>query len=262
MDILITGKKIENADWNEINDNQSIGDYYSQDRYFTLLNEFIDSNLKKYARFLFFIISYMMRSSNFKHETSISNGKSWAVWLLDIFCWLSIIAFFICLSTGIAAPIVKAFNDKNLSSVWDAFKEPSSITLLSIALITFVVSSIYLYMLKFVISKNKKLNLTDYVFKKIDYVLKFSIFMDVRNKFFQVKGDKLAVVEKVDDLNNINRWITLQVNNLMFRLFNNFNVVLKFEGLDDNTIAQLTKIIECDFKNLQIINLKKKTKRK
>ena len=253
MEILIVGKKNSNCDWEEINKNNSIGQYYSQDRYFTILNEFIDSNLKKHAKLVFFLISYMMRSTNYKHETSISNGKSIWVWILDIFCWICTIGFLICFATGIATPIVNAFKSGN---ILEAFDSTTAIGLLVTSLLTFIVTAFYLYMMIKVVAKNKKLNLSDYVFKKIDYLLKFSPLVNINSKIFSVKKENFLVVEKVEELTNINRWITLQITNLMYKMFSNFNMVLKISGIEKEAINELSKIIEHDFKNIEIVILK------
>lgn len=256
MNILIVGKKIKNNDWDRINKEQFIGQYYSVDRYFTILNEFIDKNLRKNAKFAFFIISYLMRSSNFKHETSISNGKSIWVWLADIFCWICCLAFIICLFTGVVSPIVQALIKTDFNQAFtEAFKDPTNIALTATALFAFLVAFFYYYMMRFVVAKNKSLNLQDYVFKKIDYIVKISYIIEIQKKFFKTKEDNIVIIEKVDELNNINRWITLQVNNLMFRLFNNFNIILRFENIDKDTFHELNKIMEHDFKNLTPIIL-------
>lgn len=252
MSILIVGKAIKNKNWKEINDKNQIGQYYSSDRYFTLLNEFIDTNLKKHAKFVFFIITYLMRSNNFRHETSIANGKSIWVWLVDIFCWICTLAFLVCLFTGIAAPIVQAIKDKNII---EAFNSPIAIGLVITALFTFIVAILYIYMMTKVVAKNKKLNLQDYVFKKIDYIEKTYFLIKVKEKIFKLAEQEPVIVEKADDLNNINRWTTLQVNNLLFKFFDNFNIILRFETLDQPSIDELKKIIDHDFKNITIIDL-------
>lgn len=257
MEILIVGKnnkdKFSNKEWKKINKEKQIGDYYSPDRYFTILNEFIDVNLKKYARFLFFAISYIMRSNNFKHETSIANGKSIWVWIVDIFCWICCIAFVVCLFTGIATPIIQAVKKGDFV---EAFKAPLAIGLTITAVFTFSVAVGYIYMMTKIVAKNKTLNLQDYVFKKISYILKMSFLFDIRNKFFKALKEDTVVVESTEALTDANRWITLQINNLMYRLFLNFDIVLRFSNVEEKTVTQLQKIIDHDFKNLDIVILK------
>ncbi len=259
MNILIAGKKIKNSHWQEIDENHKIGQYYSPDRYYTILNEFIDINLKRETKLVFFIISYLMRSNNYKHESSIANGKSVWVWMVDIFCWICCGIFVLCLFSGFAKPIIDAIKNIDISSfiqeLEKSFKNPETIGFIIGAILSSVVSISYIYMVKKVISKNKKLNLQDFVTKKINYVIKISFVFHIKEKFFKTQEDEIVIIEKVDDLNNVNRWLTLQTNNLMYKLFNNFNVALKFENVDENTYEQIKKIIDVDFKNLDVVIL-------
>lgn len=258
MDILIAGKNKKKTaeEWKEINKNNVIGQYYSADRYFTLLNEFIDTNLKKYAKLVFFVISYLMRSTNFKHETSIANGKTLSVWLVDIFCWICCAVFLGCTFAGVATPIINAIKKVDVGEIINStLNSGLGIGLLVTAIFTFTVAALYIYMMTKVVAKNKALNLQDYVFKKINYILKMSFMFDFRNKFFKVKESETVILEKVDELNNVNRWITLQITNLMFKLFANFDIILRFENIDDDVFEQMKKIIIHDFKNLEIIDI-------
>lgn len=257
MNFLVIGKKQKNLEWERLSKENNIGQFYSTDRYFTLLNEFIDKNLKRHAGFVCFIISYLMRSANFKHETSISNGKSIWVWLVDIFCWICCVAFFVCLFSGIATPIVKAIKAGDFqTAIGDALKEPDTIGLFVTALIAFSVAAAYLYMVKYVISTNKKLSLQDYVFKKIDYILKISLFLSLKKLLVKAKEEDIVIIEKSDILNDTQRWTTIQVTNLMYRLFENFNMVLKFENIDKKAKNEMQKIFDYHFKNIEIVELK------
>lgn len=251
MDILIVSKKMNKA--NVIEESaKNIGQYYSTDRYYTLLNNFIDKNLKNDAKLVYFFINFFMRSSNFKHDTSISNGKSIWVWLVDIFCWICLAIFIGCFLSGIAKPIVDAVKNGNFL---DAFKSSTAIGLLITAFFTFVISSIYLYMLKKVIAVNKKLNLIDYVNKKIDYVLKLSPLIKTNTAFFKTKEEGIILIEKLEGQTDINKWLTLQINNLMYRLFTKFNMVLKFSNIEEKDVQNIERIIENDFKNSEVVRL-------
>ena len=53
-----------------------IGNIYSSDRFYTLINEYIDKNLTRKSRILSFVIKYLYKSSNYKHDTSLSNGRN------------------------------------------------------------------------------------------------------------------------------------------------------------------------------------------
>ena len=80
----------------EANNKYSIGKFYSGDRFYTLLNEYIDLNLKKQNIFVAWVINVLFKSSNFKHDPAIANGYPLSVKLFDWFCIACLIAF-ICL---------------------------------------------------------------------------------------------------------------------------------------------------------------------
>lgn len=236
---------------------KSIGTLYSQDRYYTLLNGAIDENLSKKSKLLFFMTNYLFQSGNYKHKASIANGKTKGMWVVDILCWLSIIGFIGCFFGGVATPIISSLKGGkfNFEVLLEGFKGPGVI-LLSIALVFLIITIAYLLVIFKIKKKNQKLALKDYVLKKLEFVLKFKILLKASSIIGAgKKTEELLILGKCDVLNDTDRWLFLQITNLAFMLFKDFNLTLQFDDLDETYYNSAKLMIENDFKNLAIINM-------
>lgn len=286
MDALITNVWMEKDKWNEINvKKQTIGVLYSQDRYYTWLNTMIDYRLKNEHKFLFIIISFLMRSTNFKHNTSFIFKRPFWVLLIDILCWIAMISFFIFLATGFAAPIIRAISEtikfvtkpdnKDIVAVWtQAFSSSKTIVSLVFSLITLIIGIVYLYVMTKIIPKNKGLNIKDYVNKKIDYIIRFSSWIKTEEKINknitnkikkQIIGDNvndysnLIIIDNLNILLDADKWLSIQVLNTLYLLFFRFKVTLILRGIDEDTFRTIKKIIFSDFKFSQIYEIDSET---
>lgn len=274
MNLLLTNNKVDNLD--ELN-NLKKSNLFSSDRYYTWLNSQIDLRLRYTNKLSYLLISFLMRSNHFRHNTNNIIKKPFWLLLIDIIGWLSMIAFVICLITGVATPIISAVNATinigkdnttitTVAEAWQqAFGNGQTIVALVFTVITLIIGSIYLYALTKVIPKNKSLSIKDYVSKKIDYMVKFNIFVKTEqqiNHSLEKAKQKLKikdqiinniVFEKAEILNDADRWQILQINNIIFKMFTNFNIILKFENVDENYIKAIQEIVAIDFENINLI---------
>lgn len=263
----------QNIKIKDINQNIEIGPFFSNDRFYTLVNEFSDSNLKSSSKLLYFITCYFFRSSNYKHNTEGKKSKRKIIWLVDIFCWLCIIGFVVCLIAGIATPIIVAITSiasgkfVDIAKAWqEAFSSAPTIGVLITAIFCFIITVIYIYLQKKVVQVNKNLSLENYIIKKIsllnsmDYLIKSASIVNkstntVKNtmRIHSKKNDEpLIILNNLEILKSDQIWTILQMFNVMHKLFDNFNLALIFNDIDDDIFKGLEKIIATDFKNISI----------
>lgn len=248
-----SSKKKESAKAN------SIGMFYSQDRYYTNLNKFMDSNLFSSSKVLYFIVSYLFQSNNFKHQSSIANGKTLGMKLVDVFCWLSMIAFIFLGGVAIILPIVKTFIKINLPAWVENFGTGGSIGTGIAAAFFGVITISYLVVIFKIKKKNKALSLKDYVLKKLEFILKYKFLLKASKLIGEGKNkNEFFISEKTDILGDPDRWLFLQVTNLMYMLFPNFSLALQFDNLEENYYKELKEIVEHDFKNINLKVVDKK----
>ena len=252
MPFLIKSKKLV------INQNsikRQIGNYYSEDRYYTLLNRYIDSNLSKKSKILGFIIKYLFKSSNFKHDPEIANGKSKWVILLDLFCYLCMIGFVAMIIAVVGLSLsnmpttisgIAAFGKGFIESI------SSNIVMLTFAILFLIVTIIWLIMFFKIRKKNKKMSLKDYVLKKLEITLKlrFLIKTSSKAKNSMRKNNKpieFYCVSKFEGQGAAtNRWLNIQVINLLASIF---------DELTDDEFNELYPIIKFDFKKIDFIKI-------
>ena len=250
---IIKSKKL-NIDEKQ-NKKLSIGRFYSGDRFYTILNEYIDINLRKRNIFMAWIIDVLFKSSNFKHDPGIANGQPWSVKLFDWFCISCIIIFIALTGTTILIPVISAvLNPKDFVSVFEQIKQ----TTLSIGItaIIFCLPSILWLWIYFAIRrKNKPLTLQAFVEKKISYclILRFLI----KN----IKVQPLNVEKEVILMENFEaqgaqapRWLNIKLINLICSIFPEFNYIFKFDNLTEEEVEELQPIITHDFMNIELIN--------
>lgn len=249
---------------------KNIGVYYSDDRFYSIVNDYMDYGLRKNSIFVYLITTFLFRSTNYKHATGIVNGKPLWVWFIDIFCWLCLVAFIVCLLTGVGQPIATAISGiakgtfPNLSVAFkSSFGDPVAIVLLVISFLTFAIAVFYIYIMKKVVAVNKKLLLKDFVVQKASFIsqyepwLKISKNVNKRIKKIAIKYKKklsgcFYLISELEKLTNDNRWLVLQINNLMFKLFHDYPIILKFSTISDEDFKELQKICDVDFKHISL----------
>ena len=104
MNDIIFSKKSNNKKF--IN----IGNYNSDDRFYSYLNKEIEDNLNKSNKFIKLIIDYLFSSSNYKHDPYLKKKFSISSLLFDLFCILCLIGFVVCLIAGILSPLITYLN--------------------------------------------------------------------------------------------------------------------------------------------------------
>ncbi|WP_027119718.1 hypothetical protein [[Mycoplasma] testudinis] len=281
MKILITGKKIELSTDQLLKSARDYGHAFSEDRVYTIVNDYLELNLRKYSRFLFFMVAFLFRSSNYKHSTDIVNGKPFWVWFVDIFCWLCLFAFIGCLISGIAQPIAAAITQAirfNLNSVTEelnkSFGNPTAIVLLVFAFVTFGIAMFYLYLIRKVVAVNKKYSLKDYVIYKTSFILNWEKFINAQKnvkKNTLEKIEKLIIkgkikkvppfclVENMEIFSDDARWTILQICNVLNKLFPEFALTLLFNNIPEDRAKRLISVTQIDFKYLKIHDLSEPT---
>lgn len=169
--------------------------------------------------------------------------------LLIVYDWF----FFVCLITGIATPIVTALKTIDINKI---ITTPLAIGLLVITILCFLVSSFYIYIMTKVVSKNKTLTIQDFVTKKINYLLKVSFVSDIKSTLkINEKHQEQIVLDNIDKLDAKTKWNLLWIQNTLYSIFKNYNIILKINNLSQQEFDELSFIIKNDFSNITIETL-------
>lgn len=235
----------------EANNKYSIGKFYSGDRFYTLLNEYIDLNLKKQNIFVAWVINVLFKSSNFKHDPAIANGYPLSVKLFDWFCIACLIAF-ICLiaTTPLMGVIFQLVQGKGFDLALGAILG-SSIP----AIITGIPAIFWLWIYFAIRKKNQPLTLQAFVEKKISYCLKLRFLIkNIEIKIPSKGGQEIVILENFEAQGTqAPRWLNIQMINLICSIFPHFNYIFKFDQLTDDEYKDLSSIVNYDFRNLDLI---------
>ena len=278
MDILIVNKYVDETKLEELSrKSKPVGSVFSQERYYTWLNNQIDCKLKMDHKIVYILVTFFMRSANFRHETFLVYKKPFWVVLIDLLCWMCLIAFFIFLATGVAAPLIKAVAEtiklvqkpddvgENLVDVWKKAFSSDSIIFIVLSIFTLLIAIGYFYIMTKVVPKNKALTIKDYVYKKIDYISKFSPWIKteqriikktkkIKNKLIKKNIHlPLIVFTKAETLSDTDRWLSMQVLNMLNKIFYDFKIAILFQGLDEEVAKKIITINKSDFLNNKII---------
>lgn len=233
-----------------------IGKFYSGDRFYTLLNEYIDKNLQRKSLLMAFIIKILFKSGNFKHDPGIANGQPWFVKLYD---WISIICLILFIFStlgvlGTLIPVIVGFvstkiDQKSLEALL------SSLVGLGIPALVFGIPAILWLVIYFSIrKKNKPLTLQAYVEKKISWCLKLR-FLIKNTKLFHHEDDKdFYILEDFESQGAQGvRWLNIQLINLVCSIFVDFDYIFKFESLTNDELKELEMIFAHDFKKIELV---------
>ncbi len=257
---------------------KNLGNYYSGDRFYTLLNEYIDNNLKRKNKLLAFIIRWLFKSGNYKHDPQIANGKSWGCILLDAFCVLCFIAFIALIIVTMGTSIIKAaigdgsggatsFIDKLGKVLGDMFSTAgdasgSGLYMIIAALICGVIGIAWMIMFFKIRKKNAALSLKDYVIKKLNTTLKWRWLIKLADKSAKTIKIKKSKELEVFCLNKFegqggagDRWLNIQMINVLASIFDDLDLMFKFDSLTDDEYKELKEIMDYDFKRVDIIKI-------
>lgn len=235
----------------------TIGNFYSGDRFYTLLNEYLDTNLSRKSRFMAWLIKIMFKSSNFKHDPGIANGQPWSVKLFDFFCVLCLIVFII-LTLGVIGtliPVIMGFVTSKIDA--NAMKAlQASLIGIGVPAIIVGVPAIFWLVIFFAIrKKNKPLSLQAYVEKKISWCLKLRFLIKNTKKFKEEKNQQILVMQNFEAQGAAGpRWLNLQLINLICSIFLNFNYTFLINDLKDEELAELDPIVQYDFRMIELVN--------
>lgn len=253
---ILKSKKINIYD--DLTEKIIIGNFYSNDRFYTLLNEYIDYNLKHKSKLLAFIIKILFSSNNFKHDSSIANNnKDKWIKIFDWFCIICLIIF-ISLAIGVigtAIPliinVIKKVDSTSLNSLIKALMG------IGIPGIIFGIPGIIWLIVYFGIrNKNKILSLQAYVEKKISWCLKLKFLIKNIKKIEKKhnrKTEQIFLLDKCETQTTSFRWVNIQLINLICSIFTDFNYVFRFSVLTDEELIELKTIIQYDFWMIEIV---------
>lgn len=234
----------------------SVGRFYSGDRFYTLLNEYIDKNLSRQSVFMAWIIKFLFKSSNYKHDPGIANGRSWSVKLFDWFCVACFIAFII-LSLGVISTLVPLIveivkgkpNNDTFEKLWKAL---AGVGVPAIVLGIPGISWLVIYCV--IRKKNKPLSLQAFVEKKVSFCLKLRFLIKNVKNVTKEKDPKVLLLENFEAQGASGpRWLNIQLINLVCSIFEDFNYMFRFESLSDEDMAELAEVINYDFKQVELI---------
>lgn len=251
--------KSKDLDLSKSNINKiSIGRFYSGDRFYTLLNEYLDKNLSKKNKFMAWIIKILFKSSNFKHDPGIANGQPLSVKLFDWFCIICLIIFIIlCLGIiGTLIPIASGLINGKLDTQSEEFKKfVNALIGVGVPAIVTGIPAIFWLVIYFCIrKKNKPLTLQAYVEKKISWCLKLRFL--IKNIKLQKQETKAIYLLENFEAQGAQapRWLNIQLINLICSIFPDFDYVFRFENLTDEELAELQPIMDYDFRKIELIN--------
>ena len=250
---------------------KSIGRFYSNDRYYTLINDYIDKNLVFVSRPLAAVIKYLFRSSNYKHDPQIANGRSIWILLFDIWCAICVIGFLAMLIAILGTTFAEAAklatgNVSIFTELGQAFvnKISANVPMLVFGVIFLIFAILWFVVWFFIRRKNKPLSLQAYVEKKIGFILMFRSIVKTIWKSKKVAGKKINKMPKVQIvyLENFEaqggeapRWLNLQLINLLVSIFEDFSLIFKFDTLTDDEYNFMNKVSTEDFKRIEIIKV-------
>lgn len=230
------------------------GPAYSKNRFYTKLNQQVSKEVKRTSGLMNVIVEYLFYSSNFIHNSEVSNGKSRSTKIIEYVSWASIVMFFVLLIVGVARPLV-TFVQSKFKDV-SAFSDPVNIVLFVFTGIFLIISILFLIS-KFKIQKNNaKLDLDEYVMKKINFVFKIKFLIKYKKKLLGSKDGDIVVLDRFEGfaLDN-DKWVNLQLVNLVSMIFTDINLVFIIRTLEDVRIDQIKEVVEIDFKNLEVIEI-------
>ena len=256
----------------------TIGNYYSQDRFYSLINEYMDKNISYVSKPIAIIIKYLFNSSNYKHNHNDSKLISRWIFFINLwflFCILGFVGMLIsvvCITGINAKDIINNNLSTNISiSTLNAWGEAfinnmnKNIVMLVFATIFLSFTMLWFIVWFFIKRKNKTITLQSYVEKKINFIYSckylFNSISTTKSNFYKTINKNEMKIDLIY-LENVNlntnesvQWLNLQLLNLLSGIFVNFNLILGFNNLNELDYYKIKQIIEFDFKNLNILKI-------
>lgn len=238
---------------------KEIGNYISDDRFYTYVNVLLEEKLKESSRIIRAIIGFLYSSSNYRHRTSIKKQfNGWQIFF-DVFCILCFIGLIVCFLTGILTPLIDWIKNPSLGF---KLKEPYQIALVVVASVLLVISIFYFILVFKYRRKNRTLSIQIYVQKKINTILQvkavFKINEITKQKFKKVfldnqeeKGNnEILMLDNVNLINLSNIWLAIQLVDTINLIFHDLKIGFIFRNLSELETDSWKKIIENDFKTM------------
>lgn len=244
------------------------GDFVSNDRFYTIINQFIDDSLLKYSWLLCFCVAYLFRSSNFRHVNLKKRKIIFLIRIIDSLCWLCLVGFIGLTVTGISVPLISEIKNLNFHK----FFQNSTITaILVLEVICISVSFFYIFFIRKKISVNKKMSIVEYVTSKIGLIMNLDFLFKIQNKIAHKNEKEKRLIRNKNfstfilnqyPLINLEEtksfaelWLIMQVTNVMCYLFNDFNLILVIRNRSEDFIQKFQKVVNHDFQKLKILIL-------
>lgn len=250
MKDLIFYKKTDNKKF------VNIGNYNSDDRFYSYLNKEIEDNLTKSNKFIKLIINYLFSSSNYKHDPYLKKRFSIGTLFFDLFCILCLIGFVICLFTGVLSPLISYFkapeSDKKLvltAANW---------VLTGLAVLFMIISILYLILVFKFRNVNKGLQLGVYVQQKLNMILNLKNFFKIKNlvsnkkKHHKKTNDEIYLFDNGQNSSMNTIWLSIQIFNLMGYLFDDLNIAICLRNMSDIEVKSWNEIVQYDFDQISM----------
>lgn len=247
------------------------GDFISKDRFYTIINQFIDDNLYKYSKLICFCVVYLFRSSNYQHMNLRIKKIVIFIRLIDFVCWICTAVAVILTFIGPAASIINEIKRLNFHNL---FNFSSDVTLIFVVeIVCLLVAFSYVFILRRKILLNRKMSLPDYVNAKIGLIVNFDFCFKIRNKLHKTIKKKMVdkqtktllknvlfcdsnhlyIVTGLESINLLSEvWLIMQLINVMYYLFSDFNFALIFNDISETQWKIMKKFTKHDFPQIRI----------
>lgn len=248
---------------------KEIGNYISDDRFYTYVNVILEEKLKQSSNIIRAIIGFLYSSSNYKHSTTIKKEfNKWQIFF-DIFCILCFIGLIVCFLTGILTPLISWL--KKPSTPFK-IQEPYQIALISLASVLLVISIFYFILVFKYRRKNKSLSIQIYVQKKLNTILQIKAFFkinemtkkQIKKAFNEINEEEtqneILMLDNVNLVNLSNIWLAIQLVNTINLVFHDIRLGFIFRNLSELETDSWNKIINNDFRTLNVTILEPKFK--
>lgn len=275
MNVFVSGKNMPHSPAQLRETAARHGQYYSSDRFYTLANCLMTEAVRRASKTMSLVMSFLFRSYNYKHNSHLYVKPPRWIIAVDVFCWLCVVGFVVCLIMGVARPLISAIIAISTNPIGSPvtetfarmFSSSGSIASVVVCLICFAVALTYIYVLKNIVKANRGMSLGDYVCRKLSFIRRFGSWARLDDKFRRgMKLDKLnkkaekqvknfrpgtfVILSDAQVMGSSDRWLVMQVLDILYRLFPDVGIFLEFSDFDSGSLESLKKIAENDFKNI------------
>lgn len=256
-------------------DISSVGQYFSNDRFYSLMNKYVSENIEARSRFVSFVVDYLFYSNDYVKTQYMKKSRRKVISILDTICILCLLSFLIIFVAVIGSTLANARKliettiGGGAMSVFtkfgDAFFQNVSqnVTLLTFSLIFLMIFIWWIIIYNRFRKKFRSMSIHKYLITKIDFCSRSKWIIETLRKTKNKIGINdngelsLTLVENFDTHDKKNDlWLNLQIINKICNLFLDFNIIFEINIKDEEQLNNLNTILENDFENLVIEKIK------